>query len=439
MPVGRRVAGCRLNVLSLVILIGFCLALGVTACSPATTTSSLVIPSSTSSSATTQRTPTTSPPQPTTSEAFTTTTTAPVSTTASSDAQASTTGLYPAPTDGKWGYIDNTGTFIITPQFDSAERFWDGLAAVTVKGEVGYIDKTGASVIKPKYEKGGRFSEGLAAVVVNGRVGFIDRTGALAIAAKFYDDGRVTSFSFSRGLFPASLDGKKWGYIDKTGRWALQPQYAGARGFSESLAGASDGHWGFIDQTGTWVIQPQFLAVGEFSEGVAPAAGREGDATHPHTLTGFIDKKADWAIEPKYVKAQPFSEGLAAVVVTPAFDSPASYIDHAGKAADLGAYSAVDSFIDGLAVVRFGVGFYYMDKTGARIFHAQLKPQYVKSHHPCYTLAPVPLLQSPRSRELLSISHEAFFFSGLPGTPKAPCSLLGSCVARWVRMRAPSR
>ncbi len=41
---------------------------------------------------------------------------------------------------------------------------------------------------------------------------------------------------------------------------------------------------------------------------------------------------------------------------------------------------------------------------------------------------------------VLSISHEAFFLRGLPpGTPKAPCSLLGSCVARWVRMRTPSR
>jgi hypothetical protein len=264
---------------------------------------------------------------------------------------------------------------MIKPQFDSAERFWEGLAAVTVKGKVGYIDNTGASVIGPKYEKGGRFSEGFAAVVVNGKVGFIDRTGALAIAAKFYDDGRITSFSFSQGLFPASLDGKKWGYIDKTGKWAIEPQYAGARGFSEGFAGASDGRWGYIDQTGTWVIQPQFLAVAEFSEGVAPAAGREGDVTHPHTLTGFIDQEAGWVIEPKYVKAQPFSEGLAAVVVAPALDSPAFYIDHAGKPAELGAYSAVYSFIDGLAVVRFGVGFYYMDKTGARIFHAQLMPK----------------------------------------------------------------
>ncbi len=42
--------------------------------------------------------------------------------------------------------------------------------------------------------------------------------------------------------------------------------------------------------------------------------------------------------------------------------------------------------------------------------------------------------------KVLSISHEAFFLRGLPpGTPKAPCSLLGSCVARWVRMRMPSR
>ena len=45
----------------------------------------------------------------------------------------------------------------------------------------------------------------------------------------------------------------------------------------------------------------------------------------------------------------------------------------------------------------------------------------VKSQYPCYTLAPVPLLQSPRPRRFCRFPHEAFFFRGLPpGNPEGP-------------------
>ncbi|NLZ99754.1 MAG: WG repeat-containing protein, partial [Clostridiaceae bacterium] len=51
---------------------------------------------------------------------------------------------------GKWGYIDETGAFVIEPQFDSAQSFLDnGLALVEVDGKWGYIDETGAFVIEP--------------------------------------------------------------------------------------------------------------------------------------------------------------------------------------------------------------------------------------------------------------------------------------------------
>ncbi|MBN1460634.1 MAG: WG repeat-containing protein, partial [Armatimonadetes bacterium] len=43
-------------------------------------------------------------------------------------------GLYPVSVDGKWGYIDKTGTIRIQPQFDDARDFSDGLAAVRVRG-----------------------------------------------------------------------------------------------------------------------------------------------------------------------------------------------------------------------------------------------------------------------------------------------------------------
>jgi hypothetical protein len=85
------------------------------------------------------------------------------------------------------------------------------------------------------------------------------------------------------GLYPVSVDGK-WGYIDKTGAWAIEPAgFDDARSFSEGLAAVSvDGKYGYIDKTGAWVIPLRFDGAGSFSNGLARA--RLGDRW------GYIDK-----------------------------------------------------------------------------------------------------------------------------------------------------
>lgn len=68
--------------------------------------------------------------------------------------------------NGKWGYVDRTGWFVIEPRFNEAKPFIDGLAFVKIggydakavihviglldsSGKWGYIDKTGAYVWQP--------------------------------------------------------------------------------------------------------------------------------------------------------------------------------------------------------------------------------------------------------------------------------------------------
>jgi len=64
--------------------------------------------------------------------------------------------LFPVRLDDKYGYIDNTGTLVVVPQFDDAFAFCQGLARVRVggkgpfgEGKWGYIDKTGKFVWGP--------------------------------------------------------------------------------------------------------------------------------------------------------------------------------------------------------------------------------------------------------------------------------------------------
>jgi hypothetical protein len=61
------------------------------------------------------------------------------------------------------------------------------------------------------------------------------------------------------------------GYIDKTGKVVINPQFDNFGQFSEGLANVRIGHKeGYIDKTGKFVINPQFDDVGPFSDGLAP-------------------------------------------------------------------------------------------------------------------------------------------------------------------------
>jgi hypothetical protein len=94
-------------------------------------------------------------------------------------------GLVAWKSKDKWGYMDETGKFVIAPQFEGAADFHEGLAAVTVGDVLKFIDKTGKVVIDTgmkrspdkEYQPAGPFENGLAYISWGGFYGYIDRTG----------------------------------------------------------------------------------------------------------------------------------------------------------------------------------------------------------------------------------------------------------------------
>jgi|WetSurMetagenome_2_1015567.scaffolds.fasta_scaffold19281_2 hypothetical protein len=124
-------------------------------------------------------------------------------------------GLAPVEKDGKYGYIDKSGAFVIVPQFDNAHSFREGLAAAKKDGKFGYIDKSGAFVIEPQFDSAYIFSEGFAAVSLGSRTTYIDRTGRqIAEPRELF---RVDEFRNGLAYY-VTREGLAAGYIDKTGR-----------------------------------------------------------------------------------------------------------------------------------------------------------------------------------------------------------------------------
>jgi hypothetical protein len=110
------------------------------------------------------------------------------------------------------------------------------------------------------------------------------------------------------------------GYIDKTGKTVIEPDFDDADSFSEGLASVEiEGKRGYIDKTGKVVIKPEFKYANSFSEGLA--------AVRVDRLCGFIDKTGKMVINPAFTNAQSFKRGLAEV----RHGEETAYIDKTGR------------------------------------------------------------------------------------------------------------
>jgi hypothetical protein len=198
------------------------------------------------------------------------------------------------PQDGKFGYIDKLGKFVIAPQFFIAQDFFEGLAAVRVEqttdSKYGYIDRAGHMVIAPRFHQAGPFSEGLAAVETSVRI----------VGNKAVDSA--------------------WGFIDKAGVLKIPETYNFAGNFSEGLARVAmklDLSMGYVDRNGKMIIPVKFTQASDFSEGLATVCSDECFYIDRSGLAVLTDIHATW----------PFSDGLAVV----GFQNPQVYIDKKGR------------------------------------------------------------------------------------------------------------
>lgn len=69
--------------------------------------------------------------------------------------------------NGKWGFIDTTGTVQIDFQFAEARSFGEHLAAVCEAGQWGYVSLKGKMAIEPQFDEAWSFSGGSAPVKTN--------------------------------------------------------------------------------------------------------------------------------------------------------------------------------------------------------------------------------------------------------------------------------
>jgi hypothetical protein len=196
--------------------------------------------------------------------------------------------------------------------------------------------------------------------ISHGKYGFINRFGKFVIEPQF-----DWVKPFSEGLACVHLN-NKYGYINKSGQFICEPQFDWATSFSEGLACVRlNDKCGYIDRTGSFVVQPQFDRATPFSEGLA--------FVELNDKWGYIDRTGRFIVQPQFDDAYPFSEGLASVL----FKGKWGYIDKTGNFVIKpqfkdGKKSWALSFYNGLAIVLLNGKCGYIDKTGQFV----VKPQF---------------------------------------------------------------
>ncbi len=284
-------------------------------------------------------------------------------------------GPYPIKVEGKYGFIDRSGTIVIIPQFDAASRFADGLAAVRIGTKFGYVNTGGEVVIAPQFEAVEDFSEGRAVFQAGGKFGYIDKNGLVKISAQFdaaedFHNGRaivkLCCGSGWRGL------GRKAGYLgsDRYGFINLEGKLIGHREFlyvplegsfwrflgarfarpaeDHALVRTTDDRVSIMDSYGDVVIvdKAKVDEIGDFGFGDGLAAAATGGKW------GYLDTSGRWAIAPRFEEADGFKDGLARVRVAGQF----GLIDRKGNFVVRPLFERIWTVSEGFAITEEGIG-----------------------------------------------------------------------------------
>ncbi len=220
-------------------------------------------------------------------------------------------GLTAAAFERKWGFIDDEGKWIITPQYDRVGGFNTlvDLALFCQRGRCGFLNKKGEVVIPSDYEYAASFDRtGYACVKKDGEWGFISNSGAL-VSKEPYE----FAYPFGDGMLAAAKKDGKWGYVDTNFVFQISPQFEAARAVSATKASnlipiMKNGKWGYVDHSGHMMIEPSF-------DSAFPFYNQQATAVEVRGKWGFINKEGAFIVQPMFSDVSlPFKKGEFTIV-----------------------------------------------------------------------------------------------------------------------------
>lgn len=248
------------------------------------------------------------------------------------------------------------------------EDFYNGYKlarCVFSNGKHGLIDNIG-KVISKDYAFIGAFHEGMARVSVRGRLsGSMKRDHGLGNLANYLNGLQsghtVVDYTQYDQLFQreATLicEDCEWGYMDTTGKLAVEPKYSYAKEFINGVGIVEEGNkWGMVDRQGKPLIPCRYDGI-EFLQNTGNKILRLYVQTPKY---GLIDTLGQLAVDAVYDELGSFSEGRLAVKR----DGVWGFVNDEGLEVIPCRFREVSNFSEGLAAVKIGNSWGFIDKQG---------------------------------------------------------------------------
>ena len=239
----------------------------------------------------------------------------------------------------KYGYISEKGKIIIKPQFYQALPFNDNFA-----------------IVKIRHNKSERDSFGTYAL--------IDKSGKIVTKSKNFE----LFGCLDRGILTKALDEFSIRPTESLVRYYnvnthknISGDYKNGSCFKNGLASvlSSNNKYGFINQSGDFKIQPIFTKVMDFSEELSFVTTDKIDGNQFYRI---IDINGNYLsnVYSNYDELGSYSEGLVKVKKNEKY----GYLDRCGRLVIPHIYDSASNYINGVAIVRINDEYKIIDKTG---------------------------------------------------------------------------
>ena len=218
--------------------------------------------------------------------------------------------------DGKYGYVNKRGKWVIEPQFFYAYGFNEkGLAAVSVgekqsDAKHGFINTNGVFVIEPRYEECYfESADGFIRAYENGKCTLFDATGNMLIYPRY-----ETIYIFDENGYAKVKTNGKWGIVDTSGKAIIQTKYDFFAEYNiDGLSAVgSDGSISYIDRWGIVKFKLKYRS-GYGKYDYARNFNESGRAfVSMNKKWGLIDQDQNFIIEPQFIEIVGFDDfGIA--------------------------------------------------------------------------------------------------------------------------------
>jgi hypothetical protein len=261
--------------------------------------------------------------------------------------------IAPFKMDGKWGYLNKKGEIVVAAQFDEAKTFSDdSLARFKMDDNWGYINTRGNIMIPAQFEYATPMYEGHAIVETENGLGVIDKTGKLTTIniPNCYLDKEFDDHYFSEGLAPIEI---MYSTVYDDGFTIQHPGYT------------------YVDYHGDTIKEEiAFVCHNGISRTFHNRrAAFQGKLTKRNgkwnEYFGFIDKNGDTIIGAQYDWVSVFSEGIAMI----GKDNKCGYIDTIGNVIIEPSFDGWGPFNKGICAVKSNDKWGFIDKSGEYVIN----------------------------------------------------------------------